>query len=85
MELCTGYLKVAKRADHKSPPHKEKKKKNCNYSQLWMLTRLTVVIISECRQILNCYAVHLKLTYANYISIKNIRRKIEAQKQKIIF
>ena len=62
-----------------------KKEKICNYSQLWMLTRLTVVIISQCRQILNCYVVHLKLIHVNYISIKNKRRKFEAQKQKIIF
>ena len=85
MELCIVHLKVANRVDRKSPPHQEKKKKICNYSQLWMLTRLTVVIISQYRQILNCYVVHLKLIYVNYISIKNKRRKIEAQKQKIIF
>ena len=45
-------------------------KKRCNYAWWQMLTRLTVVAILQCTQILDLYVVHPKIIYyVNYTSI----------------
>ena len=62
-------MKVAERVELKSAHHK--KRKLCNYVWWWVLSRLTVVLISQYVQILNHFAVYLKLImfYVNYTSI----------------
>ena len=59
-------MKGTKRVDLKSLYHTQKK--NCNYVQWQMLTRLMVVNILQLRQISSHNVVHLKLTYC-YMSI----------------
>ena len=62
----TAYLKVAERLNLKSSDHK--KRNFSTYVWWWMLTRCTVVIISQSIQIMNHHIAHLKLVQC-YVSI----------------
>lgn len=64
---CT--LKVAERVGLKSSHHKKNNHSMCQ----WMLTRVTVVTISQYIQMQNNYVVQLKhMLHINYSSFKNI-------------